>query len=205
MALIYCTECGKSISDKAISCPGCGCPVELSKPENKPVEPPQQVDCTKLNLEQLWKKAYDIQYKGKKSDLPTAIEIYNYIVFNFSNSEEAGYAKRQLEILQGNSPEAFTVAKPQVEQSEAVKKALAENQTQPEPVKRKRFLGGRIVAGLICGMLLGAVFQNIIAIVFLMIVGAAVATFDLTLILLAGVVGVVIMGILVFLKMMVGM
>lgn len=26
MALIICPECGKEISDKAISCPHCGCP-----------------------------------------------------------------------------------------------------------------------------------------------------------------------------------
>lgn len=28
MALIKCPECGREISDKAVSCPGCGCPVE---------------------------------------------------------------------------------------------------------------------------------------------------------------------------------
>lgn len=27
MSLIKCTECGKEISDKAVSCPNCGCPV----------------------------------------------------------------------------------------------------------------------------------------------------------------------------------
>lgn len=27
MALIKCPECGREISDKAVSCPGCGCPV----------------------------------------------------------------------------------------------------------------------------------------------------------------------------------
>ncbi len=26
MALIKCPECGREISDKAASCPGCGCP-----------------------------------------------------------------------------------------------------------------------------------------------------------------------------------
>lgn len=26
MAMIFCTECGKKISDKAIRCPHCGCP-----------------------------------------------------------------------------------------------------------------------------------------------------------------------------------
>ena len=27
MALILCSECGKEFSDKAVSCPNCGCPV----------------------------------------------------------------------------------------------------------------------------------------------------------------------------------
>ena len=27
MALLKCSECGREISDKAVSCPGCGCPV----------------------------------------------------------------------------------------------------------------------------------------------------------------------------------
>jgi uncharacterized membrane protein YvbJ len=27
MAMIYCNECGKEISDKADKCPHCGCPV----------------------------------------------------------------------------------------------------------------------------------------------------------------------------------
>lgn len=31
MSLIKCPECGKEISDKAISCPQCGCPISCSK------------------------------------------------------------------------------------------------------------------------------------------------------------------------------
>lgn len=27
MALINCPECGKQVSDKAVSCPNCGCPI----------------------------------------------------------------------------------------------------------------------------------------------------------------------------------
>lgn len=34
MALIRCPECGKEISDKAASCPNCGCPVEFDNNEN---------------------------------------------------------------------------------------------------------------------------------------------------------------------------
>lgn len=31
MALIKCTECGKEISEKAASCPGCGCPINANE------------------------------------------------------------------------------------------------------------------------------------------------------------------------------
>lgn len=33
MALINCPECGKEISEKAKSCPNCGCPIDTSEPE----------------------------------------------------------------------------------------------------------------------------------------------------------------------------
>ncbi len=32
MAMIKCTECGKEISDRATSCPNCGCPVDFGNP-----------------------------------------------------------------------------------------------------------------------------------------------------------------------------
>lgn len=32
MALIKCPECGKEVSDKATSCPNCGCPIESLSP-----------------------------------------------------------------------------------------------------------------------------------------------------------------------------
>ena len=34
MAMIKCQECGKDISDKAVSCPNCGCPISYSVKEN---------------------------------------------------------------------------------------------------------------------------------------------------------------------------
>ena len=95
MALVLCMECGKSISDKAASCPGCGCPlgsVSLNL-----------IDFRKLNKEKLWFKAYDLHYKGKKSDLPLAIEMYKYIINTFGNSNEANYASAQLKILSDNN------------------------------------------------------------------------------------------------------
>ena len=35
MALINCHECGKEISDRAVACPHCGCPIEA---DNKNIE-----------------------------------------------------------------------------------------------------------------------------------------------------------------------
>ena len=88
MALIQCSECGKSISSKAASCPGCGCPVEVSVSNERSL---QEVDCSKLSKEELWQKAYDIQYKGSKVELPAAKDIYGYIIANYSNSDEAKF------------------------------------------------------------------------------------------------------------------
>ena len=50
MALINCPECGKEISDKAISCPNCGMPI------NQPTPRPQEEEylcCPKCNSREL--------------------------------------------------------------------------------------------------------------------------------------------------------
>lgn len=39
MALINCPECNREISDKAQSCPQCGCPIAKRDPETKPALP----------------------------------------------------------------------------------------------------------------------------------------------------------------------
>ena len=92
MALISCTECGKNISDKAVACPGCGCPVEKVQ-EQAVVE----VDYSNLNAEQLWQLAYDLHYKN--SDTQNAIALYQKLIESFPRTTEAGYAKKQLGIL----------------------------------------------------------------------------------------------------------
>jgi hypothetical protein len=51
MALIKCPECGREISDKAISCPGCGCPIS-SDP------------CEKLDYSFVGVKGISIQIKN---------------------------------------------------------------------------------------------------------------------------------------------
>jgi DNA-directed RNA polymerase subunit RPC12/RpoP len=41
MALIHCSECGREISDQALSCPGCGAPTKAPikvRPDNEPKE-----------------------------------------------------------------------------------------------------------------------------------------------------------------------
>ena len=43
MALIKCPECGREISDKAESCPGCGCPASEFEP-NKVVDTRSELD-----------------------------------------------------------------------------------------------------------------------------------------------------------------
>ena len=47
MALITCSECGKSYSDKADACPSCGCPTSLQAPPKK--RSPQESN-TEINL-----------------------------------------------------------------------------------------------------------------------------------------------------------
>lgn len=47
MALINCTECGKEISDKASSCPNCGCPLESNENASKEQNPHTEVDTSK--------------------------------------------------------------------------------------------------------------------------------------------------------------
>lgn len=47
MALINCSECGHQVSDKATTCPNCGCPIEAQLPPPIPeTEEPQQAQAT---------------------------------------------------------------------------------------------------------------------------------------------------------------
>lgn len=45
MALIKCPECGKQVSDKASSCPQCGCPISGSSVASKPTTAQIRVVC----------------------------------------------------------------------------------------------------------------------------------------------------------------
>lgn len=45
MALIKCPECGRQVSDKASSCPQCGCPISGSSVASKPTTAQIRVVC----------------------------------------------------------------------------------------------------------------------------------------------------------------
>lgn len=67
MALIQCPECGKKISDKALSCPNCGFPLNI---ETESVTPPTK---KKIELipERLWSgdtSPYEFYFKGGKKN-----------------------------------------------------------------------------------------------------------------------------------------
>ena len=94
MALIQCGECSKEISDKAVSCPGCGCPMGQFNQNQSLL-----IDCTRLDKEQLWLKAYNLHYKGVESDRPIVIEMYKYIVTHYKGTKERDFAHSQLRIL----------------------------------------------------------------------------------------------------------
>lgn len=64
MALIKCPECGKEISDRAASCPNCGCPVEKTQTDNPPLANRKiQEDYTKMAA-QAEKKAVESRVTG---------------------------------------------------------------------------------------------------------------------------------------------
>lgn len=62
MALIKCSECGKEISDKAKSCPNCGCPIDILK--NSEWTPQNQgkvvrINGVNINLDSYWEKTHN--------------------------------------------------------------------------------------------------------------------------------------------------
>jgi hypothetical protein len=76
---------------------------------------------SKFNKDELWQKAYNIQYKGSKVDLPEAIKIYQYIISTFPNHNEAAYARKQLEILGHDS---LNIELPQIGSDKALVEKL---------------------------------------------------------------------------------
>ena len=68
MALIKCSECGKEVSDKAQSCPNCGCPIAASSPNGtvriklSPVKAPSGFNGNqKASISANWKTLWEGQ------------------------------------------------------------------------------------------------------------------------------------------------
>lgn len=91
MALVKCAECGKEISDKAVACPGCGCPAAEGRLKLETFN--------KLDKEQLWAAAYKLHYKTPGDHLADAKQIYEYLINKYPGTNEADYSKAQLKIL----------------------------------------------------------------------------------------------------------
>lgn len=73
MALINCPECGKQVSDRAISCPDCGCPINAAPvPAAEPVQ--------QNNLENLEKLLVLAQRARENSDAKNAKRYYEQIL-----------------------------------------------------------------------------------------------------------------------------
>lgn len=54
MAMIKCPECQKDISDKAVSCPNCGCPVEYATSDTQTQQPEHTPNNSKKPLNKKW-------------------------------------------------------------------------------------------------------------------------------------------------------
>ncbi len=76
MALINCPECGKEISDKAISCPNCGCPTNIIQKEEE-TELMQFPNLpSDLNIgQQITNWSFDAAIKGEYDHIENVIKV----------------------------------------------------------------------------------------------------------------------------------
>ena len=73
MALIKCPECGKEISDKAASCPNCGCPGSEFKKPSVPEDTRSELD--RIADEIFWNAPVDIVGCAKHLSKDTGIPV----------------------------------------------------------------------------------------------------------------------------------
>lgn len=106
MAMIKCPECQKDISDKAVSCPNCGCPVEYATSDTQTQQPELTPNNNKKPLNKKWLVAGVIAIPiivlaiiiGIQSSKKVALDNYkkNYdsavalMVVGATDAEEAG-------------------------------------------------------------------------------------------------------------------
>jgi uncharacterized membrane protein YhaH (DUF805 family) len=88
MALIQCSECGKSISDKANACPGCGCPAESFK------EPSPQTELARQTEEEVTKAKKEIEHCAEEERLAQEAhaKLNRQQNFQQSSSQSVGVA-----------------------------------------------------------------------------------------------------------------
>lgn len=90
--LIQCPECGKEISDKAGSCPNCGCPIEKQYGVQNKIQPPtvESLHSIKNILIGVivlcfivsgvfFYKAYEVKNKYHHSDNYSSLDKYVYV------------------------------------------------------------------------------------------------------------------------------
>ncbi|MCI9097479.1 MAG: zinc ribbon domain-containing protein [Lachnospiraceae bacterium] len=81
MALIKCVECGKMISDRAVVCPVCGCPVTESSTEITVAENEIYQECQALFKSS---KPTVFQFGGFRFEYPAGTEVYAALIGLFS-------------------------------------------------------------------------------------------------------------------------
>lgn len=87
MALIKCPECGRDVSDKAVSCPNCGCPASINSVKSDSF---------------VWKDGNTITYNGIDINLDEIVKIYG-----ISISGAISYVKRTYGITQEEAEKIF--------------------------------------------------------------------------------------------------
>lgn len=100
MALIKCRECGKEISDQAQSCPGCGCPVRIQKPQPQQQRPQLKPGETILNGVILNPK--EIYKKNNYSQPKTSEELIKLTHTDKATADMI--AKRAAELVHAERP-----------------------------------------------------------------------------------------------------
>ena len=58
MALVNCRECGAKVSDRAPTCPMCGYPINLPRPERR--DRPTRVQVTEVQFTRKWIKVFSV-------------------------------------------------------------------------------------------------------------------------------------------------
>lgn len=78
MSLIKCEECGKEISDKAGSCPNCGCPVNLLRDEKQGLENQNNNTMINSNHQELVSYAKELLGKNNSDNVVINELMHNY-------------------------------------------------------------------------------------------------------------------------------